>query len=60
MSRWARPSRRIVTTVLGALAATGVLAYVLADRRDEFAEALRSAPLWVLAAATLLQLVALV
>jgi hypothetical protein len=58
--RWARPSRRIVTTVAGALAVTGILAYVLADRRDEFAEALRSAPLWVLAVATLLQLLALV
>jgi uncharacterized membrane protein YbhN (UPF0104 family) len=33
---------------------------VLADRRDEFGAALRAAPLWILVAATLLQLVALV
>lgn len=37
-----------------------VLAYVLADRRDEFATALSAAPRWVLAVATALQLLALV
>lgn len=44
----------------GALAATAVLAYVLADRRDEFAAALKAAPIWILVVATILQLVALV
>ena len=39
---------------------TAVLAYVLADRREEFATALGSAPLWVLLVATALQLLALV
>ena len=52
--------RRVVTTVAGALAATVVLAVLLADRRDEFAAALGSAPVWILLAATALQLLALV
>jgi uncharacterized membrane protein YbhN (UPF0104 family) len=52
--------RRMLTTVAGGLAATAVLAYVLADRRDEFATALTMAPVWVLAVATVLQLLALV
>ena len=39
---------------------TAVLAYVLADRRHEFTEALGAAPLGILLAATVLQLVALV
>jgi uncharacterized membrane protein YbhN (UPF0104 family) len=50
----------VLTTVVGALVVTGVLAYVLADRRDEFATALTAAPWWVLAVATVLQLLALV
>ncbi len=48
------------TTLAGVLAVTAVLAFVLADRRDEFAGALGSAPIWVLVAATALQLLALV
>jgi Lysylphosphatidylglycerol synthase TM region len=44
--------------VLGTLAATGVLVYVLYDKRDEFAQSLRSASIWVLLLASLLQLVA--
>lgn len=47
-------------TAAGALAVAIVLAIVLADRRDEFAEALRAAPLWVLAVAAALQVLALV
>ncbi|MGH2945924.1 MAG: hypothetical protein ACRDPC_06625 [Solirubrobacteraceae bacterium] len=39
---------------------TAVLAYVLADRREEFGAALGSAPLGILLAATALQLLALV
>lgn len=50
--------RRILVTAAGTVAATAVLAWVLYDRRDEFAQSLRSAPLWVLGVATLLQLVA--
>jgi uncharacterized membrane protein YbhN (UPF0104 family) len=56
-----RPGRRrAVTTVVGALVATGVLAYVLSSRRHEFGEALQAAPVAILAVATALQLVALV
>jgi len=58
-----RPKRRrssVLTTLAGALAVTAVLAYVLADRREEFGTALRAAPLWILLVATALQLLALV
>jgi uncharacterized membrane protein YbhN (UPF0104 family) len=55
-----RQRRRVLTTVAGGLAATAVLVYLLADRRDEFATALTVAPVWVLAVAALLQLLALV
>jgi hypothetical protein len=48
------------TTVAGGLAVTAGLAYVLADRRDEFATALGAAPIWMLGVATALQLLALV
>jgi hypothetical protein len=56
------PGRRrsALTTVAGALAVAGVLAYVLADRRQEFGAALGAAPLAILLAATALQLLALV
>jgi uncharacterized membrane protein YbhN (UPF0104 family) len=49
-----------LTTLAGALAVTAVLAYVLADRRDEFGTALQAAPVWVLLVAAALQLLALV
>jgi uncharacterized membrane protein YbhN (UPF0104 family) len=52
--------RRMLTTVAGALAVTAVLAYVLSDRREEFGAALQAAPLGILLAATILQLLALV
>jgi uncharacterized membrane protein YbhN (UPF0104 family) len=51
---------RAVTTIVGALVAIAVLAYVLQDRRDEFATALKSAPIWIVVVASVLQLVALV
>jgi uncharacterized membrane protein YbhN (UPF0104 family) len=51
--------RSVLTTVAGALAATAVLAILLADRRDEFAAALAAVPVWILLAATALQLLAL-
>jgi uncharacterized membrane protein YbhN (UPF0104 family) len=50
----------VLTTLAGALAVTMVLAYVVADRREEFGTALRSAPLWILLVAAALQLLALV
>ena len=45
---------------MGSVVSAAVLGLVLAGRRDEFADALASAPLWVLAVAVLLQIVALV
>jgi uncharacterized membrane protein YbhN (UPF0104 family) len=47
-------------TAVGALAVAVVLAIVLADKREQFTEALRAAPIWVLLAAAALQVVALV
>jgi uncharacterized membrane protein YbhN (UPF0104 family) len=55
-----RRRRSVLTTVAGALAVTAVLAYVVADRRDEFGTALGAAPLWLLLVAAALQLLALV
>jgi hypothetical protein len=55
-----RTRRSIVVTVSGALAVAGVLGWALAGRRDEFAAALDAAPFWILALATVLQIVALV
>jgi uncharacterized membrane protein YbhN (UPF0104 family) len=52
--------RSVLTTLAGALAVTAVLAYVLADRRDEFGTALAAAPVWLLVVATALQLIALI
>ncbi len=51
--------RRTALSVLVALAAAAVLVAVIWRRRDEFGEAISSAPLTVLAVATLLQLLAL-
>ena len=50
---------RTAATAAGALAVAAVLIVALAGHRDDFAEALRGAPLWVLLVATLLQGVAL-
>ncbi|MEO8687738.1 MAG: hypothetical protein ABI611_05915 [Solirubrobacteraceae bacterium] len=47
-------------TAVGALAVAGILAIALAGKRDQFAEALQAAPMWVLALAAALQVVALV
>jgi hypothetical protein len=52
--------RQIGTTIGGALVSVAFLAYLLANRRDEFATALGAAPVWILVAATALQLLALV
>jgi uncharacterized membrane protein YbhN (UPF0104 family) len=51
---------RALLTVLGSLATAAVLVGLLAGRRDEFATALTSAAVWVLAVTILLQAVALV
>ena len=46
-------------TVVGGLAVAAVLAFALAGHRDDFAQALRQAPVWVLLVVTALQLAAL-
>jgi uncharacterized membrane protein YbhN (UPF0104 family) len=51
---------RVLTALAGALAVTAVLAYLIADRRDEFSAALTAAPVWILIVAAVLQLLALV
>ncbi|HET9103821.1 MAG TPA: lysylphosphatidylglycerol synthase domain-containing protein [Solirubrobacteraceae bacterium] len=51
--------RKIVLSVLGALTVSAVLGFVLAGRRAQFVAALRHAPLSLLAAAALLQVLAL-
>jgi uncharacterized membrane protein YbhN (UPF0104 family) len=48
-----------VLSVLGALAITGILGFVLAGRRREFVDALHSAPLSLVGLAAVLQIVAL-
>jgi uncharacterized membrane protein YbhN (UPF0104 family) len=53
-----RRHRRLLT-ILASAAATIVLALLLVGKSDEFETALSSAPLWMLALATLLQVVAL-
>ena len=52
--------RRTPITVVGTVATTAVLVWLLAGRRDEFAEAMSQAAAGTLAVATLLQIVALV
>ena len=51
--------RTIVLSVIGALTVTVVLGFVLAGRRGQFDAALHTAPLSLLAAAAVLQIVAL-
>src|SRR3954464_3495971 len=51
--------RRTPITVVGSLVTLVVLAFVLAGKRHEFADALSRASAWVLAVAVLLQIVAL-
>ena len=51
---------RTLITVVGSVVTAAVLVSLLAGRRDEFAHALSAAAPWVLAAAVLLQAVALV
>jgi hypothetical protein len=50
---------KVVVSVLGALAVTGVLGFVLAGHRDQFVKALHSAPISLLAASVALQILAL-
>ena len=52
--------RRTLLTILGSLLTAAILVVLLAGRRDEFGEALSSAPAWVLGVTALLQIVALV
>ncbi len=54
-----RPAWRRALSIGLPVIAVAVLAAVLAGRRDVFADALGAAPLWLLAAAVVLQLVAL-
>jgi uncharacterized membrane protein YbhN (UPF0104 family) len=51
--------RKVVLSVVGALAVTGVLGFVLAGRGGQFVHALHSAPISLLALSALLQIVAL-
>ncbi len=51
--------RRIPITVVGSIATAALLVWLLAGRRQEFADALSMASLWVLALTALLQTVAL-
>ncbi len=51
--------RRVVLSVLGALAVTAVLGFVLARRRGQFTTALHTAPVSLLALAAALQILAL-
>jgi uncharacterized membrane protein YbhN (UPF0104 family) len=54
-----RKMRKIAMAVAGTAAATGALVWVLYDKREAFATALGSAPVWTLVLAAVLQLVAL-
>ena len=58
MHRFGRRHTRSIT-VVGSLAAVAVLAAILAGQRDEFTTALSSASIWILLAAAVLQLLAL-
>ncbi len=51
--------RRTPITIVGSLATAALLAAALAGQRHEFATALESASIWILLAATVLQIVAL-
>ena len=51
---------RAPITIVGSLVTAAILVWLLSGQRDEFADALRSAPLWVLGVTALLQIVALV
>jgi uncharacterized membrane protein YbhN (UPF0104 family) len=51
--------RRVALSTLGFLAVTGALGVELAGRRGQFEAALRAAPIWLLALAALLAIVAL-
>jgi uncharacterized membrane protein YbhN (UPF0104 family) len=50
---------RTAITIVGSLVTAAILVFLLSGHREEFADALSSASLWVLAVAVLLQIVAL-
>ena len=50
---------RTAITIVGSLVTAAILVFVLSGHREEFADALSSASLWVLAVVVLLQIVAL-
>jgi uncharacterized membrane protein YbhN (UPF0104 family) len=50
---------RTAITIVGSLVTAAILVFMLSGHREEFADALSSASLWVLAVAVLLQIVAL-
>lgn len=52
--------RRAALSILGAIAVTSALAVELTGRRAQFTAALRTAPIWILSLAILLQVVALI
>ena len=63
-SRWAdlrafSRRHRTAVTVIGSVGTAAAIIAALAGHRDEFAQALSAAPLWLLAVAALLQVVAL-
>ena len=58
LRRFGRRHRKLIT-IVGGVGAAAVLTAILAGRRDEFAEALSSASIGILVAASALQLVAL-
>jgi uncharacterized membrane protein YbhN (UPF0104 family) len=51
--------RKVIISIVGALAVTAILVYVLDGRRHAFIHALTSAPLWMVGIAVGLQIVAL-
>ena len=55
-----RTARSVALTIGGVATVTAVLAWALAGKRDEFAAALGTAPVWLLLLAATLQLAALV
>src|SRR4051812_6563702 len=57
--RGVRPEHRVLVAIAGGLATAGVLGWLLAGRREQFALALSEASWWVLAATVALHVTAL-
>jgi uncharacterized membrane protein YbhN (UPF0104 family) len=51
--------RRAFLSLLGTLVVAGALGFELAGRRGQFTTALHAAPIWIVAVAVLLQVIAL-